>query len=142
MLEEKTQHFRQSAGENGFHLIPRKVLSRQNKRSNAAPHQGLQFQMVLPYLRVLGQDNPLFCSSHGQPPFVFGVLREMIIVDLNPASRRAQGRRSNLFSERAIEEENKLVKQLRVRARSGSLPGCRGALDHSRPQAARPNRQP
>lgn len=67
---------------------------------------------------VFGQDNPAASSGLQEPVFVFCIGRKVIVVDVEYSAGLTERSGDTVLPQRPIEEEDRLVRQLRRRVRT------------------------
>ena len=76
---------------------------------DAGAARGGRLEGVVADTVVTGDHQPAALADHRQPLLVLGVLREVVIVDLDPEPGLSQGRGHALLAEAAIDEEDRVV---------------------------------
>jgi hypothetical protein len=89
----------------------------------------------MPDSLVFGQNNPALASYFRKPLLVFGISAEMIVVDFDLKSDRTQCRGDDLLAKRAVEKNDKRVRQLQAKVHNGWLLLCPTVFDHNQCRA-------
>lgn len=67
---------------------------------------------------VFGQDNPSALSGLGEPVFILGIGRKVIVVDVERGAGLTKRCGNTVLPQRTIEEEDGRVRRLRRRVRT------------------------
>lgn len=119
---------RQCLDEDLCHLRPSEILtSLEHEHTGEGALDGLQREAAIADPEVLAENDPATARDLRQPDFVSLARREVICMDLDTGARGPQGVGDDVPTERFIDEDDGLVRQLGcgVRARIGRLLRCR-----------------
>ena len=100
------------------HFLSLQISRGQDKRPHARLHKRQPFDVSIPDSMVFGEHNPASLSSLGEPVFILGIGREVVVVDVKGYAGLAERDSYALLSEGPIEEEDWSFRRLRRRVRT------------------------